>query len=191
MPRLPRIEPAHRAGRRCRAEHRAEAVGRVAVLAEFVRVQRQVDAAADVVAEHHCAQQRGAVAPFAFGHRERRWHDRATGVAQRRRMRIVCFVRVPEHAVGERGIDCGGDETAADDGRLFRAAERLDVRNRFFAGQQARARYHCRDGIEHVVFGFFGDVFRQGFARRRGDIGADFLHDGRNLRLGFGFHDVT
>jgi hypothetical protein len=86
MARLARIETAQRAGRRRRAEHRPEAVGRVAVFAEFVRIERKIDAAADVVPERYRAQHRGAVAPFAFGHRERRRHDRAAGVAQRGRV---------------------------------------------------------------------------------------------------------
>ena len=191
MPHLARIEPAQGAGRRRRAEHRPEAVGRVAILAELVGIERQIDAAADVVAERHRAQERSAVAPLALGHRKCRRHDRAAGMAQRRRVRIVGLVGVTEHAVGERSIDRGGHETAADDRRLFRAAERLDVRNRFFAGQEPRARDHRRQRVEHVVLGLLGDLFGQGFFRGRGDIGADLLHDGGNLRRGFGFHEFT
>jgi hypothetical protein len=52
------------------------------VIAEFISVERKIDAAADVVPERDRAQQRGPVATLALAHGERGGHDGTARVAQ-------------------------------------------------------------------------------------------------------------
>ena len=136
MPRLALIHAEQRTGCCCGAEGRAEAVGRVAVSEELVGIERQREPAADVVTECDCAQQRAPAAAYTLGDRQRRRHHAAARMRERARVRIVGLVGVRKHAVGERCIVHRGQEMAADDASLTRAAQRLDVRNRLGAGQQ-------------------------------------------------------
>src|SRR5262245_66237197 len=53
-------------------------------ISELVAVQRHVDPGADVVAQRDRAQQVRAPAPLALGHRQRRRHDGAAGMADRK-----------------------------------------------------------------------------------------------------------
>ena len=125
MAHLIGIEPRQRAGGGGGAEHRAEAVGRMAVLAKFIGVQGQGEAAADVVAERDRAQELIALRMLAFAHRPRCGHDAASRVNERRRVRIVGLVGVREHAIDECRIDRVRQKAAADYGGLLRAAERF------------------------------------------------------------------
>ena len=56
MTHLALVQARERRRRGRGAEHRAEAVGRMAVLAELIGIERHGEAAADVVAERHGAQ---------------------------------------------------------------------------------------------------------------------------------------
>ena len=99
------VETGQRAGGGGGAEHRAEAVRRMAVLAELVGVERLGQAAADVVAERDRAQERRAVARSRSAIASAAGTMPQPGMRQRRRVRIVGLVGVREHAVGERGVD--------------------------------------------------------------------------------------
>src|SRR5262245_64342217 len=57
-------------------------------ISELVAVQRHVDPGADVVAQRDRAQQVRAPAPLALGHRQRRRHDGAAGMADRKSTRL-------------------------------------------------------------------------------------------------------
>ncbi len=129
------------------AEHGPEAVRRMTVLAELIRVERLRQPAADVVTKSNCAKQRCATAPRALGHRQRRRHNAAAGMGQRRRVRVVGLVSMGEHAVGQGGVHRARDELAAHHAGFFGAAERFDVSDRFFPGQKPRAGDHRRDRI--------------------------------------------
>ena len=76
-------------------------------------------------------------------------------MSQRRRVRVVGLVGVGEHAVGQRGINRGRNNVAADYARFFDAAEGLHVSGRFFARREARPGNHRGHCIEDVVLGFF------------------------------------
>jgi len=132
---------------------------------------------ADVITKRNGAQQGGAAGPLALTHRQRRRYDGAARMAQRGRVRIIGFVGVPEHAVGQRGSGRGGDDAAAGDDGLFVATQRFGIGDCFATRQQARAGDHRGQRVEHMVFGFFQHCPGQRFARCPRDIGADFLHD--------------
>jgi hypothetical protein len=74
------------------------------------------------------------------------------------------------HAVGERGVGRGGEETAADDASFFRAAKPFDVGNSLPAGQKARAGHHRGDRVEYMVLRLFQHFVRQRFSRCLSDI---------------------
>ena len=103
-----------------------------------------------VVAERDRANQGFAAAAFSFRNRESCRHDAAARVRKRGRVRIVGLIGVTEHAVRKRRVHRGGDEARADHRRLGRAALGLDVRDRFLARQELRARDHRGDRVEHV-----------------------------------------
>jgi hypothetical protein len=70
--------------------------------------------AANVISQRHGAQEFLATSVLALGHRERRWHNPATLVRERRRVRVVGLVGMSEHAVREGGVDGGSEDFAAD-----------------------------------------------------------------------------
>ena len=137
VPRLALVHAAHCAGCGSRSKHRAETVRRVPVRQKLIRRQRHRQPATDVVAQRDCTQQRHAVAPLALADRQRRRHDAAARMRQRRRVRVIGLVGVRQHAIGERGICRRSDDAAADDARLAGAAQGFHVRNRASAGQQS------------------------------------------------------
>jgi hypothetical protein len=63
---------------------------------------------------------------------------------------------------------------------------RLDIGDRFPAWQQARARHHRREGIEHVMLGFFLHRFRQRLFERARNVSREPVHDGGNRGRAFG-----
>ena len=190
MTRLALIKAAQRTGGSGGAEHRSEAVRRMAVFAKLIGIERHVDAGADVVTERHGAQQRRPAGAFALAHGECGRHNRTTGVAERRCVRIIGLIGVTQHAVGERRSGGGGDDAAAGDYGLCFAAQRFGIRDGFAARQQARTGHHRRQGVEHMVFGFFQHFGRQRFARGGRDIGADLLHDRGDFGFRFALHGV-
>ena len=125
------------------------------VLAELVGVEGLRQPAAHVVAERDRAEKRYPIAPLSLGHGEGRGHDAAAWMSQRRRMRVVGFIGVSEHAVGQRGIHGGGNDIAPNHAGFFDAAERFDVADRSHSGREARARNHGGERVEDVVFGLF------------------------------------
>ena len=166
------------ASRRSRAEHRSEAVCRMAVLTELIGVEGQCQPAADVVTERHCAQQRRAASSFALRHRQGSGDNAAAGMSQRRRMRVVGFVGVREHAVGQCGVYDGRNEVTADHRCFFDPAEGFDIGDGFHARRETRSGNHCRDGIEDVVLGLFDHRRRERPAQCRCNVGAQPAHDG-------------
>ena len=79
-----------------------------------MRVQRQRQTAAHVVAQRHRAQQLRAVGALALAHRQCRRHHAAARVRQRRCVRVIGLVGVRQHPIRQRGMFGGGDELAAD-----------------------------------------------------------------------------
>ena len=82
MPRLVVFQSSQRSGGGGGAERGTEAVGRVAVLAKFIGVERHVEARGNVVTERNRPQETRAVAALALTHGERGRDDGAAGVAQ-------------------------------------------------------------------------------------------------------------
>ena len=154
------LEAGEGAGRGGSTEHGPEAVGRMPILAELVRVEGEGEARADIVAQCDGAQQVLAPTALALGHGERRRHDATAGVGQGWRVRIVGLVGVRSDTIGQRRQLRGGEHPCADDARLLRAAEGLDVVNRFSARQQLRPRHHRRDGVEQMVLRLLRDGVR-------------------------------
>ena len=182
MPHLSRIETEQRApAARC-AESLAESARVVARAQEWHGFKREQEPRADVIAEHDRTQDLLAREIARLADRERRRHDARAGMRERRRMRIVGFIRMPEHAVRERRVRGRSHDARADDARLRFAAERSHVLDRLLAGQQTRARKHRRKRIDDVKLGAPGNGRRQLLAQRRGDVGAERLHQRRNLR---------
>ena len=157
MAHLELPQARQRPRRRRGSEHRPEAVGRMAIVAELVCVEGLGQAAADVVAKRNRAEKHRAVAPLPLGHGQGRGHDAAAGMSQRRRMRVVGFVGMGQHAVGQCGVPCSGSDIAADHAGFFDAAEGFYVGDRFFPGRQARPGNHGGDRVEDVMFGLFDE----------------------------------
>ena len=166
------VQSGKRSRGRGGAEHRPEAVRRMPVVAELAGIERQRQPAAYVVAERNRAQQRRPVAPLALGHGERRGHNAAARMRQRRRMRIVGLVGMSQHAVRQRGVGGRRDDAAAGHASFLGAAERAHEGNRFFPGQQAGTGQHRRDRVEQVVLGLLDNWRRQRLVQRLRDVGA-------------------
>ena len=163
----------------------------MAVGAELVGVERLRQAAADVVAERHRAQQRRAVAPLALGHGKRRRNNAAARMRLRRRMRVIGLVGVGEHAVRQRGIGGSGDDRAADHAGLADATERLYIRDRLLSRRKARSGDHRRNRVEQVMLGLLRHRRRQRLAQRRRDVSAQLPHHRRDLCERIFAHDMT
>ena len=184
------IQLGERARRCCRAEHRAEAVRGMAGFTKIMRVQRQRQAAAHIVAQRHGAQQLRAVAVLAFAHRQRGGHHATARMRERRRVRIVGLVGVSQHAVGQRRVFRRGHKLAADDHRLLGAAQRLDVRNRRAPRWQTRTGDHGRHGVEHMVLGALDHFFGHGLFGGLRDVSRKPQHYGRDFGFGFFCHGL-
>jgi len=123
----------------CGAEGAGNAVGgEAARVAEGRATHRHDDARADVVTERHGPEQAGAIDAVDLADRERRRHRRAAGMRTRFIVRIVGFIGMRHHAIGERGIDGCGSQSRSDDGDGAVAAMLTDVALRRLTGRQLR-----------------------------------------------------
>ena len=184
------LSQARQRPRRCRgSEHRPEAVGRMPIVAELVGVEGLGQAAADIVAEGDGSEKRRAVAPLTLGHGEGRRHNAAAWMRQRRRVGVVGFIGVGQHAVGQCGIPRGRNDIASNHTGFLDAAEDFDVGDRFFSGRQARPGNHGGDRVENMVFGLFDNRGGERPGQRRCYVGAQLAHDRRNRRLGLPVHE--
>jgi hypothetical protein len=104
-----------------------------------VGATRQEKTAAEVVPERHRPDQLDAGSAVALGDRQRRRHDRAARMCFRDRLEVVGFVRVSEHAVGQRRIHRRRPDVRRQDGRLRDAALRTDEPDRHLPGEKPRA----------------------------------------------------
>src|SRR6266508_1509783 len=95
-------------------EHRPEAMRRMAILAKLIGVEGLCQPAANVVTERDGSEKGDSIAPFSLRHGERSRHDTAAWMSQRRRVRVVGFVGVSEHAVGQCGVHSDGKNMAAN-----------------------------------------------------------------------------
>src|SRR6266508_7053669 len=100
-------------------EHRPEAMRRMAVLAKLIGVERLCQPAANIVAERDGSEKRHSIASFSLRHGERGRYDAATWMSQRRCMRVVGFVGVSEHAIGQCGVHGGGKNIDANNAGFF------------------------------------------------------------------------
>ncbi len=171
-----RIESQQRSGGRGSAKQLAARAGMVSGAHQGHRLDRKQRACADFVTEHHRAQHLLAAQPVALGDGECRRDDAGAGMCARRRMRVIGFVGVTAHTVGERGIDRRSDDAGANYARFARAAERLDVGNRASAGKQPRSRDNRRESIDEVEFGALGNFLRQLALKRCCHVGTELLH---------------
>ena len=76
-------------------------------------------------------------------------------------MRIVGFVGVRRHRIGQYRVDRTGQEGGADHGRFVRTAEAAHVVAREPAWRKRCARDHGGDGVEHMVLGLLDDALGQ------------------------------
>ena len=182
MAHLARVEAEQRATGGGGTEHRPEAVRGMPILAEFVRVQRHREARGQVVAHRDRTQQGAAGHAVAFADRQRRRHDAAARVGERRRMRVVGLVGMGQHAIGQRRVDRRGDDRGADHAGFWLAAERIHERDRALARQQPRAGHHRGQRVEQVMLGLLHHRGWQCLARRGGEVGSQRGHHRRDHR---------
>ena len=163
--------------RRGRAEGTGDAVGsKAALIAEGSTSHRHHDARTDVVAERHCAKQTGAIDAVNFSRCQSRRHHRAARMGAGFIVRVVGFIGMCHHAIGERGIDrCRGHRRCHDGHRAI-AAMFADIALRRLARRQFRSRNHCGNGVEQMMFGVFRHVFGQRVRRSRAHVGAERVH---------------
>ena len=136
------------------------------------------DARADVVAEGDSAQQGLARGVLPFGHGQRGGDDGAAGVGERRRVRVVCLVRVGEHTVGHGGVDGSGDDVRADDSGLGDASLRTDEVDGGLTRLEAGASDHGRDGVEDMVLRLLQDGGRKRAVESGCDVGREGVERG-------------
>jgi hypothetical protein len=77
------------------------------------------------------------------------------------RLKIVGFIRVAEHSVGQRGVDCGSHDVRRKNGGLGCAALTSHVTNGHLAGLQPRSGNHGRQRIQDMVLAVSGCLRRQ------------------------------
>jgi hypothetical protein len=144
---------------------------------EVFTAERVRDPRADIVAERDRGEKRRSVRAEVLARGERRRNDRAARVCDRRGVRIVGFVGVRGHAVGQCCVVGPHAQRGPEHVRAARRRERGDERDRPFAGREARPGDARRERIEDVVFRFLHDLRRQ---RPRGRAGDEI---GENLRV--------
>ena len=77
-----------------------------------------------------------------------------------RRMRIVCFIRLREHAICERRLNRSADDVRGHHSGHSLAPIRARKFERYFAGRQIGARNHRRDRIQNMLLRLFYDLWR-------------------------------
>ena len=95
----------------------------------------------------------------------------------RRPVRVVCFVRMRQHAVDERGIHRPGHDARAHDGGDRAARLRARQRQRGPAGRQLGAGHHRRERVEDVVLRLLDHLGRQPAVLGSGHVAAERGHD--------------
>ena len=172
VPHAPLIESHERRGRSRGAEHRPDGVRRVTMhAARCDAAHRPPDAAPYVVPQRHGPQKRLAARALALGNGQRRRHDLAPRMRERRGVRVVGLVRVSEHPVGERRVDGGRCHVGPHDGALGRSALVAGERHGQLPRLQLRARRHRGQRIEHVVLRLLLDLGRELPRQRAGYVG--------------------
>ncbi len=107
------------------AEAFGEAVGvAMRFVHEVLTAKRHGNAGADVITQSDGAQKLRAADGETLSRRECGGHHGAARMRQRRRVRIVGFVGLSEHAIGERRFDGTAEEIRADHRGHFFAAVR-------------------------------------------------------------------
>ena len=107
----------------------------------------------DIVAKRYRSQEPGAVDPEFLAGRERRRHDGAAGMRLRRRMRVVGFVRVGEHPVGQRRFNRSAQHGRTGHSGHWVAPIRARELDREAAGRKFRAGEHRRECVEDEMLG--------------------------------------
>ena len=122
------FEARRATGGRRGAEHAADAVAQLVAVRDPAAATAASSARADVVAEHHGAQEVRAARAELLAERQRRRHDVAARMP-RARQRVVGLVGMRHRAVGERRLDRAAHDGVADDRRHF-LARRTRARTR-------------------------------------------------------------
>ena len=141
-----------------------------ALVSERHAAERHREPGTHVVAKRHGAQIVFAARAQLLSERKGRRHDRGAGMRLRRPVRVVCFIRMREDAVDERGIHRPGHDARADDGGDRTARLRARQRQRGPARRQLGAGHHRRERVEDVMLGLLDDLGRQRAVFRRGHV---------------------
>ncbi len=97
---------------------------------------------ADVVAERNRTEKARAVDAKLFAHGQRRGHHGRAGMRLRRRMSVVGFVGMRQHAVAQRRLDRSAHDIRSDHRRDLLALVEAREIDRELAGRQLRAGDH-------------------------------------------------
>ena len=171
------VQIGRAAGRSGCAEAFGEAV-RVAVrcVHEVLAAKRHGNARADVIAESDGAQKLRPADAESFSRRQRRGHHGAARMRQRRRVRIVGFVGLREHAIGERGFDRPAEDIRADHRGDFFAAVRPRELNGGATGGKIGTGDHGGERIEEVILHLLDNFFRERTRASLAHVGAEPKH---------------
>ena len=179
------IQSSRASGGRGRAEIFRDAVG-AAVGRHLIRhcAESHGDARSDVIAERDGAEEPCPVDAELFAGGECGGDDGASGMRLRWRMRVVGFVGMGQHAVGERGLDGAANDVGGGDGGHFLAGMRARKLQRDASWREIDAGDHGRKRVEDVVFGFFDNVIGQGMSSGVAHVGAEARHHRAEGRFG-------
>jgi hypothetical protein len=167
-----------RGGRRC-PENSGEAVRAPVFLAlNAGAAHGQHEARSNIVAERHGAQEPSPVNAKLFAHRERGRNHGASGMRERRGVRVVRLVRMRQHAVRERRFDRPAHDIRRDNrgdfftAVAFRKLERRAPRQKFRSGD------HGGERVENVLLGLLDCRVRQRTVARFAHVRAEPGHRG-------------
>src|ERR1700738_773160 len=125
-PHLPGIAVGGATGCSSGAKQGCDAMGApMAVYFKTLTAQGHRETCPDVVSESYCPEKMSAADSESFACRESRRDHGAARMRLRRSMRIIRFVGMSKHAVGERRFDRSAEELCGNDGRDLFAAVRL------------------------------------------------------------------
>ena len=114
----------------------------------------------NVVAQRDGAQEALAVDVELLARRKSRWYDGSARMRFRRRMRIVGFVRMGQHGVGQRGFHRTADHVRRGYGCSFLRGVRTCKLDRKPAGREFDAGDHGCERVQDMLFRFLQRFFR-------------------------------
>ena len=117
------VEPGERGGRAERGEGRGRSLRAAVRAAHQIRPQRHRQAATEIIAERHRANEFLTAATLLFGDGERGRHHGTARMRLGDRLDIVGLIGMGAHGVGERGVDRRGEEVGTNHRGLRLAAK--------------------------------------------------------------------